>query len=67
MKKIQAQEITQSEIIRAVYKKLGKCRSDELVAMIDDLPTRKKVDELEAKTNFLLKKANNVNWKNSNF
>ena len=39
-------------------KKLGKCRPEELEAGIDNLLTRKKVDELEAKNSFLLEKAN---------
>ena len=30
------------------------------MAMIDSLPTRKKVDELEAKNNFLLVKVNKL-------
>ena len=41
-------------------KKLRKCKPEELVAAIDNLPTRKKVDELEAKNSFMLEKANKL-------
>ena len=63
MKKIRAREIVQGEIIRAACKKLGKCRPKDLVAAIHSLPTRKKVEELEAKNNFLLAKANKFKGK----
>ena len=60
LKKIQAQEYAQKELIRALCKKLGKVKPEELEAAIDNLPTRKKVDELEARNSFLLKKANKL-------
>ena len=60
MKKIRAQDIAQGEIIRAAYKKLGKCNPEDLIAAINSLPTRKKMDELEAKNDFLLTKANKL-------
>ena len=60
MKRIWAQEIIQGEIILATCKKLGKCKPEDLVVVINNLPTRKKVDELEAKNNFLLVKANKL-------
>ena len=60
MKKIQAREVAQLELIRAACKKLGKCRPEDLLAVIDSLPSQKKVEELEAKNNFLLVKANKL-------
>ena len=57
MKKIWAREIIQGEVIRATCKKLGKCRLEELVASINNLPTQKQVDKLEAKNSFLLENA----------
>ena len=63
MKKIQAREIAQGEIIQAACKKLRKYKLEDLVATIDNLPTRKKVDKLEGKNNFLLQKANKFKTK----
>ena len=60
LKDIRAREYTQRELIRALCKKLGKVKPDELEVTIDNLPTRKKVDELEAKNSFLLEKANKL-------
>ena len=48
----------QGELIRALCKKLGNVKPDGLEAAIDNLPTQKKVVELEAKNSFLLEKAN---------
>ena len=56
LKKIWARENAQREVIWATCKKLGKCKPEELLAEINNLPTHKKVDELEAKNNFLLEK-----------
>ena len=55
-KKIQAREIAQGDIIQAAYKKLGKCKPEDMVAAIDNRPSRKKIDKMEAKNNFLLEK-----------
>ena len=60
LKRIWAWEIIQGKIIQAACKKLNKCKPEDLVAAIDNLPTRKKVDELETKNNFLLVKANKL-------
>ena len=63
LKKIRVRENAQGEVIQATCKKLGKCRPEELVVAIDNLPTRKKVDELEVKNNFLLEKVNKLKAK----
>ena len=63
MKKIQAREIAQANIIQATCEKLVKCKPEDLVAAINNLPTREKVDELEAKNNFLLEMANKFKTK----
>ena len=47
-------------LIRALCKKLGNVKPEELEASIDGMPMQKKMDELEAKNNFLLKKANKL-------
>ena len=53
-------EQKQGELIRALCKKLGKVRPKELEAAIDNLPSRKRMDELEAKNSFLLDKGNKL-------
>ena len=55
--KTRARKVVQSELIRAACKKLRKYRLEELLIAIDGLPSRKKMEELEAKNNFLLIKA----------
>ena len=60
VKKIWIQELAQADIIWEACKKLGKCKPEELVATIDNLPTQKKIDELEAKNSFLLGKTNKL-------
>ena len=60
IKKIRARELAQADIIREACKKLEKCNAEELVVAIDNLPTQKKIDKLEAKNNFLLGKANKL-------
>ena len=47
-------------MIRALYKKLGNVQPEGLVEAVDSLPTQKKIDELEAKNDFLLEKANKL-------
>ena len=44
-------------MIRALCRRLGNVQPDGLLEAIDDLPSQKKVDELEAKNAFLLKKS----------
>ena len=53
-------EHAQGVLIRALCKKLGNIKSEELEAAIDGMPMQKKVDELEAKNAFLLEKANKL-------
>ena len=60
LKDIRAREYAQGELIRPLCKKLGKVKPNELEAVINNLPTRKKVNELEAKNSFLLEKANKL-------
>ena len=50
-------EHAQKALIRALCKKLGNIQPEGLLEAVDSLPTKKKVDELEAKTTFLLEKA----------
>ena len=57
LKDIWEREHKQEALIRALYKRLGNVQPEGLLEAVDDLPTQKKVDELEAKTAFLLKKA----------
>ena len=45
-------------LIQALCKQLRNGQPDELLEVVDDLPSQKKVDELEAKNAFLLEKAN---------
>ena len=47
-------------LIQALCKKLGNIKPKELEAAIDGMPTQKKMDELEAKNNFLLETANKL-------
>ena len=44
-------------LIQALCKRLGNVRLEGLLEAVDDLPTQRKVDELEAKNAFLLEKA----------
>ena len=44
-------------LIRALCRRLGNAQPKGLLEAVDDLPTQRKVDELEAKTAFFLEKA----------
>ena len=57
-KEIRERERDEEALIRALCKRLGNVQLDELLEEVDDLPSQKKVDELEAKNAFLLEKAN---------
>ena len=57
-KEIREREREREALIRALCRKLGNVQPDQLLEVVDDLPSQKKVDELEAKNAFLLKKAN---------
>ena len=60
MKRIRTWEVTYGEIIRATCKKLGNVKPEELMAIINKLSSWKKVEELGAKNNLLLVKANKL-------
>ena len=60
LKDIRDREHSRTELIQALCKKLGNVKSDELEAAIDNLPTQKRMDELEAKNSFLFEKANKL-------
>ena len=53
MKEIREREREQQGLIRAMCARLGNVQPDGLLEAIDDLPSQKKVSELEAKNAFL--------------
>ena len=57
-KEIREREQEREALIQALCQKLGNVQPDGLLEAVDDLPSQKKVDELEAKNAFLLEKAN---------
>ena len=63
MKDIREREREQQGLIRAMCARLGNVQPDRLLEVVDDLPSQKKVDELEAKNAFLLEKSNKINAK----
>ena len=60
MKEIREREREQQGLIRAMCARLGNVQPEGLREAIDDLPSQKKVDELEAKNTFLYEKAKKV-------
>ena len=56
-REIRARERERETLIQALCKQLGYVRSEGLLEAVDDLPSQRKVDELEAKNAFLLEKA----------
>ena len=56
-KEIRARECEWEALIQEVYKRLGNVQPDELWGAINDLPSQKKLDELEARSTFLHEKA----------
>ena len=56
-KEIREREREREALIRALSKRLRNVRPEELLEAVDDLPSQKKIDELEAKNTFLLEKA----------
>ena len=50
-------------MIRALCRRLENVQSDGLLKAVDDLPSQKKVDELEAKNAFLLEKSSKTSAK----
>ena len=60
LKEIREREHMQGNLIRVLCKKLGNVQPEGLVEAVDSLPTQKKIDELEAKNDFLLEKANKL-------
>ena len=61
MKEIRKREREQQGLIRAMCARLGNVQPDGLLEVVDDLPLQKKVDKLEAKNAFFLKKSNKIN------
>ena len=59
-KEIRAREHEREALIQEVCKRLGNVQLDGLLEAIDDLPSQKKLDELEAKSTFLHEKAKKV-------
>ena len=57
LEEIREREREQQGLIRAMCARLGNVQPDGLLEAIDDLPSQKKVDELEAKNAFLLEKS----------
>ena len=60
MKDIWEREREQQGLIRAMSARLGNVQPDGLLEAVDDLPSQKKVDKLEAKNAFLLEKSNKI-------
>ena len=60
MKEIWEWEHEQQGLIRAMCARLGNVQPDGLQEAIDNLPSQKKVDELEAKSMFLHEKAKKI-------
>ena len=59
-REIRAREREREALIQEVCKRLGNVQPDGLLEAIDDLPSQKKLDELEAKSTFLHEKAKKV-------
>ena len=57
LKEIREREREQQGIIRALCARLGNVQPDGLLEAIDQLPSQKKLEELEAKTAFLQEKS----------
>ena len=60
MKEIREREREQQGLIQAICARLGNVQPDGLLEAFDDLPSQKKLDELEAKSTFLHEKAKKV-------
>ena len=59
-REIRAREREREALIQDLCKRLGNVQPDGLLEAIDDLPSQRKVDELEAKSTFLHEKAKKV-------
>ena len=62
-REIRAREREWEALIQEVCKRLGNVQPDGLLEAIDDHPSQKKLDELEAKSTFLHEKAKKVSNK----
>ena len=60
LKDIREREREQQGIIRALCARLGNVQLDGLLEAIDQLPSQKRLEELEAKTTFLQEKSKKV-------
>ena len=63
MKDIREREREQQGLIRALCARHGNVQPDGLLKAVNDLPSQKKVDELEAKNAFMFEKANKTGAK----
>ena len=61
LKDIREREREQQGIIRALCARLGNVQPDGLLEAIDQLPSQKRLEELEAKTTFLQEKSKKAN------
>ena len=61
LKDIREREREQPGIIRALCARLGNVQPDGLLEVIDQLPSQKRLEELEAKTSFLQEKSKKAN------
>ena len=59
-KEIRERKREREALIRALCQRLRNVRPEELLEAVDDLPSQKKVDKLEAKNAFLLEKSNKI-------
>ena len=57
LKDIRERERERKALIEALCRRLGNVQPEGLLEAVDDLPTQRKVEELEAKNAFLLEKA----------
>ena len=62
-REIRSRECEREALIQDLCKRLGNVHPDGLLEAIDDLPSQRKVDKLEAKNAFLLEKANKTGTK----
>ena len=63
LKEIREREREQQGIIRALCARLGNIQPDGLLEAIDQLPSQKRLEELEAKTTFLQEKSKKASEK----
>ena len=60
LKEIRERERAIGYLIQALCKRLRNVQPEGLLEAVDSLPSQKKIDELEAKNDFLFEKANKL-------